>query len=119
MREENRVWFEKRLSKRRRIEKATEEEEEEEEEAPMLATELQMNGSAPTDEMRVVIKVRSAALPLSPSTSSPFFLRQLDITLDSIQLVDKFEWDISNPHNSPEAFAEAFTAELGLTGEFR
>ncbi|GAA6035788.1 hypothetical protein NBRC10512_006089 [Rhodotorula toruloides] len=99
VREENRVWFEKRLSKRRRIEKATEEEEEEEEEAPMLATELQMNGSAPTDEMRVVIK--------------------LDITLDSIQLVDKFEWDISNPHNSPEAFAEAFTAELGLTGEFR
>ncbi|GEM06380.1 SWI/SNF-related matrix-associated actin-dependent regulatorof chromatin subfamily B member 1 [Rhodotorula toruloides] len=96
VREENRVWFEERLSKRRRIEKANEEDEEE---APMLAADLEKNSSMRTDEMRVAIK--------------------LDITLDSIQLVDKFEWDISNPCNSPEAFAEAFAAELGLTGEFR
>ncbi|KWU43646.1 SNF5-domain-containing protein, partial [Rhodotorula sp. JG-1b] len=54
--------------------------------------------SNPSDELRLVIK--------------------LDITLDSIQLVDQFEWDISDLNNSPEAFAEAFAAELGLTGEF-
>jgi len=36
-----------------------------------------------------------------------------------MQLVDKLEWDISNPRNSPEEFAETFSAELGLTGEFR
>lgn len=44
---------------------------------------------------------------------------QLDITLDNVQLVDKFEWDISNPSNSPEEFAEIFTSDLGLSGEFR
>lgn len=44
---------------------------------------------------------------------------QLDITLDNLQLVDKFEWDISDSRNSPEAFAETFAAESGLSGEFR
>lgn len=46
------------------------------------------------------------------------FFFQLDITLDAIQLVDQFEWDISDPGNNPETFAEAFAAELGLSGEF-
>lgn len=46
-------------------------------------------------------------------------LIKLDITLDSYQLVDKFEWDLADPYNSPEAFAEAFAADLGLPGEFR
>lgn len=54
--------------------------------------------------------MRSKLMPRTPL--------QLDITLDSIQLVDQFEWDISDPNNSPEAFAEAFAAELGLSGEF-
>lgn len=44
---------------------------------------------------------------------------QLDITLDSFQLIDRFEWDISDPYNSPEEFAEVFVADLGLGGEFR
>ncbi|GAA5922533.1 SWI/SNF chromatin-remodeling complex subunit SNF5 [Sporobolomyces koalae] len=44
---------------------------------------------------------------------------KLDVTLDGTQLVDKLEWDISNPRNSPEEFAETYTIELGLTGEFK
>ncbi|KAK4058040.1 SWI/SNF chromatin-remodeling complex subunit [Microbotryomycetes sp. JL221] len=44
---------------------------------------------------------------------------RLDITQDNVQLVDKFEWDVSNPSNSPEDFAETYTADLGLSGEFK
>lgn len=45
-------------------------------------------------------------------------MRQLDITLDNIQLVDRFEWDLSNPTNSPEQFAATFATDLGFGGEF-
>ena len=31
---------------------------------------------------------------------------------------DKFEWDINNPDNSPEDFAECMCADLGLGSEF-
>ena len=31
---------------------------------------------------------------------------------------DKFEWDINNPDNSPEEFAECICADLGLGDEF-
>lgn len=48
-----------------------------------------------------------------------FCIRQLDITLDSLQLTDKFEWDLSDSRNSPEDFADRFTADLALPGEFR
>lgn len=33
-------------------------------------------------------------------------------------LRDQFEWDIANPANSPEDFAETLVADLGLTSEF-
>ncbi|BGP12836.1 SWI/SNF chromatin-remodeling complex subunit [Rhodosporidiobolus nylandii] len=93
--EESRGWWEERARKRRRLgkERAVEgEEATEAEEGPLpVAGERE-------DGLRVLIK--------------------LDITLDTIQLVDKFEWELSNPRNSPEEFAETFAAELGLTGEF-
>lgn len=63
VREENRLWFEERSSKRRRIEKADEDEDIDQDEAPMLASELVTHNSVPTDEMRVVIKVREASPP--------------------------------------------------------
>ena len=31
---------------------------------------------------------------------------------------DKFEWDINNPDNSPEDFAECVCADTGLGDEF-
>ena len=42
----------------------------------------------------------------------------LDIVVGQHQLIDTIEWDISNPSNSPEAFAECLCEELSLPGEF-
>ena len=50
------------------------------------------------DEMRIVIK--------------------LNITIGQHTLVDQFEWEINNPMNSPEQFAEQMTTDLSLSGEF-
>ena len=50
------------------------------------------------DEMRITIK--------------------LNITIGQHTLVDQFEWEINNPLNSPEAFAEQMTRDLSLAGEF-
>ncbi|KAG9254934.1 SWI-SNF complex subunit [Emericellopsis atlantica] len=50
------------------------------------------------DEMRILIK--------------------LNITIGQHTLVDQFEWDINNHHNSPEDFASAMTRDLALSGEF-
>jgi SWI/SNF-related matrix-associated actin-dependent regulator of chromatin subfamily B member 1 len=36
-----------------------------------------------------------------------------------MKLDDQFEWDVSDQTNSPELFAEVYTNELGLSGEFR
>ena len=50
------------------------------------------------DEMRITIK--------------------LNITIGQHTLVDQFEWEINNPLNSPESFAEQMTRDLSLAGEF-
>ena len=42
----------------------------------------------------------------------------LDIVVGQHQLLDTIEWDISNPENNPESFAECLCAELSLPGEF-
>ena len=43
---------------------------------------------------------------------------KLNITIGRITLLDQFEWDINNPHNSPEAFAASMSKENALSGEF-
>ncbi|KAF8323986.1 SNF5-domain-containing protein, partial [Clavulina sp. PMI_390] len=43
---------------------------------------------------------------------------KLDITAGSVQLVDQFEWDITDRNASPERFAEIYAADVGLSGEF-
>ena len=43
---------------------------------------------------------------------------KLNITIGQHTLVDQFEWDINNPLNSPEFFAEQMTRDLSLAGEF-
>ena len=50
------------------------------------------------DEMRVLIK--------------------LNITIGQHTLVDQFEWELNNPSNSPEEFAESMSNDLSLSGEF-
>jgi SWI/SNF-related matrix-associated actin-dependent regulator of chromatin subfamily B protein 1 len=36
-----------------------------------------------------------------------------------MKLDDQFEWDVADETNSPELFAEVYTNELGLSGEFK
>ncbi|XP_052799827.1 SWI/SNF-related matrix-associated actin-dependent regulator of chromatin subfamily B member 1-like isoform X2 [Mya arenaria] len=43
---------------------------------------------------------------------------KLNIHVGNISLMDQFEWDISEPDNSPEEFSTRLCAELGLGGEF-
>ena len=50
------------------------------------------------DEMRILVK--------------------LNITIGQNTLIDQFEWDVNNSHNSPEDFAQQMTHELSLAGEF-
>ncbi len=50
------------------------------------------------DEMRVLIK--------------------LNITIGQHTLIDQFEWELNNPLNYPEEFAQSMTRELSLAGEF-
>ena len=50
------------------------------------------------DEMRILIK--------------------LNITIAQHTLIDQFEWDMNDPLNSPEEFAEHMTKDLSLSGEF-
>ncbi|PWY79740.1 SWI-SNF complex subunit [Aspergillus heteromorphus CBS 117.55] len=50
------------------------------------------------DEMRILVK--------------------LNITIGQHTLIDQFEWDINDPHNSPEEFAARMTDDLSLSGEF-
>lgn len=45
-------------------------------------------------------------------------LIKLNITIGQYKLVDRFEWDINNPHNSPEEFAQLLARDLSLCGEF-
>ncbi|KAF7857288.1 hypothetical protein EAF04_009529 [Stromatinia cepivora] len=45
-------------------------------------------------------------------------LIKLNITIGPHTLEDKFEWDINNPLNSPEEFAQSMTKDLSLSGEF-
>uniref|UniRef100_A0A914WUJ7 SWI/SNF-related matrix-associated actin-dependent regulator of chromatin subfamily B member 1 n=2 Tax=Plectus sambesii TaxID=2011161 RepID=A0A914WUJ7_9BILA len=45
-------------------------------------------------------------------------LLKLNIHVGNQSLVDQFEWDMSDPNNSPEEFAVKLCSELGLGGEF-
>lgn len=44
--------------------------------------------------------------------------KQLNIHVGNISLMDQFEWDLSEPLNSPEEFALSLCSDLGLGGEF-
>lgn len=46
-------------------------------------------------------------------------LIKLDIIIDNIHLVDRFEWDLNCSRNSPELFALSLCLELGLDNQFQ
>ncbi|KAK4054899.1 SWI/SNF chromatin-remodeling complex subunit [Microbotryomycetes sp. JL201] len=62
--------------------------------------------------------MRSAVGAAGPDRELRIVIR-LDVTQDNVQIVDKFEWDLSDSLNSPEDFAEIYAADLGLSGEFK
>ncbi|WKY01299.1 hypothetical protein Q1695_015360 [Nippostrongylus brasiliensis] len=58
------------------------------------------------------------APPLDPNITDQRAIMKLNINVGNQSLVDQFEWDMSDPENSPEEFARSLCAELGLGGEF-
>ena len=69
----------------------------------VFATDSRLDPQLPysaykNDEMRILIK--------------------LNITIGTHTLVDQFEWDINNPLNQPEEFAQVMATDLSLSGEF-
>jgi SWI/SNF-related matrix-associated actin-dependent regulator of chromatin subfamily B member 1 len=43
---------------------------------------------------------------------------RLDITVGTHNLSDQFDWDINNPDNNPERFAQQLCSDLALSSEF-
>ncbi|KAJ6589827.1 SNF5-domain-containing protein [Mycena vulgaris] len=80
--------------KRRKVVK-----DEPENERPMSIEEFTINDKALHEDMRILVR--------------------LDIIVGSMKLDDQFEWDLDNEAASPEDFAQIYTQELGLGGEFR
>ncbi|KIK68324.1 hypothetical protein GYMLUDRAFT_35709 [Collybiopsis luxurians FD-317 M1] len=68
-------------------------------EKSMTVEEFGVDESKMAEDMRILIK--------------------LDIIVGSMKLDDQFEWDIDSVKASPEQFAEIYTQDLGLGGEFR
>ncbi|KAJ3993385.1 hypothetical protein F5050DRAFT_723799 [Lentinula boryana] len=68
-------------------------------EKSMAVEDFEIDEGKMTEDMRIMIK--------------------LDIIVGSMKLDDQFEWDIDNVKASPEQFAEIYTQDLGLSGEFR
>ncbi|KAF9473240.1 SNF5-domain-containing protein [Pholiota conissans] len=67
--------------------------------SPFSLEDIKLDDKAMHEDMRILIK--------------------LDIIVGSIKLDDQFEWDLDNLMASPEDFAEVYTQELGLGGEFK
>ncbi|KAF8178617.1 hypothetical protein K438DRAFT_1604964 [Mycena galopus ATCC 62051] len=84
-------------NKRRKLRK--DEPENELPELPMSVEEFSINSKTLHEDMRILIR--------------------LDIIVGSIKLDDQFEWDLDSEDASPEDFAENYTQELGLGGEFK
>ncbi|KAJ7106061.1 hypothetical protein C8R43DRAFT_906388 [Mycena crocata] len=85
---------EKGKHKRRKVVK-----DEPENECPVAVEQIPVNDKTLHEDMRILIR--------------------LDIIVGSMKLDDQFEWDLDNAEASPEDFAETYTQELGLNGEFK
>ncbi|KIH65498.1 hypothetical protein ANCDUO_04179 [Ancylostoma duodenale] len=64
------------------------------------------------------LEAAAEAPPLDPNVTDQRAIMKLNINVGNQSLVDQFEWDMSDPNNSPEDFARSLCAELGLGGEF-
>lgn len=54
----------------------------------------------------------------TPSSNDQRVMIKLNLHVGNVSLQDQFEWDMTEPLNSPEEFARSLCTELGLGGEF-
>lgn len=89
--------------------------------AEVLCDDLDLNPISFVPAIVNAIKQQVEAHPvddlLAGQTDTRVIIR-LNIHVGNTSLVDQFEWDLSEPENSPELFASRLCAELGLGGEF-
>lgn len=88
---------------------------------------IEEHNLTPVFELEIVSQMRkqiNAVFKTNTAPYKPMFegeairVVKLNVRIDSIILRDQFEWDINNPKNSPEDFAECLCADLGLGSEF-
>ncbi|XP_043228206.1 SWI/SNF-related matrix-associated actin-dependent regulator of chromatin subfamily B member 1-A-like isoform X2 [Amphibalanus amphitrite] len=89
--------------------------------AEVLCDDLDLNPvtfvPAIAQSIRQQLEASSAESNCGDTTDQRVIIK-LNIHVGNISLVDRFEWDVSDPLNSPEQFAQQLCAELGLGGEF-
>ncbi|KAJ7782721.1 hypothetical protein B0H16DRAFT_1709569 [Mycena metata] len=106
-----------RLEKRKR--RKVVKDEETENEQPMTVEDFDFNEKGVHEDMRILIRVSFLLLYGFRSYLRLRLALSWTVIVGSIKLDDQFEWDLDNAEASPENFAEIYTQELGLGGEFR
>lgn len=104
--------------KRMRKEALSLDEDADEEDRPKLVEDLMIDhpSEMPYDlRIRIQVSLRIADTVVKLLLTTCF---QLDIISGEMHLVDCFEWDIQS-ETTPEQFAEVYSLELGLNGEFK
>ncbi|XP_077971154.1 SWI/SNF-related matrix-associated actin-dependent regulator of chromatin subfamily B member 1-A-like isoform X2 [Styela clava] len=91
--------------------------------AEVLCDDLDINPLTLVPLISQAIRTQIEAYPnasdsLLSEQSDQRVILKLNIHVGNISLVDQFEWDMSDPDNSPEKFAMKLSQELGLGGEF-
>jgi SWI/SNF-related matrix-associated actin-dependent regulator of chromatin subfamily B protein 1 len=87
--------------------------------ARMLAEENQLP-SLIEQEMHTQIKKQVQLFrPYYPRGNEMLKTIELDLRIDNIQIKDQFEWDMNEPQNSPEEFADTLVTDLGLPEHFK
>ena len=85
------------------------------------------NLPAPLFELEIVNAMRKQINAVFRTNTAPYRptyegesirIVKLNVRIGMIIVRDQFEWDINNPKNSPEDFAETLCADLGLGSEF-
>ncbi|XP_064612411.1 SWI/SNF-related matrix-associated actin-dependent regulator of chromatin subfamily B member 1-like isoform X2 [Liolophura sinensis] len=89
--------------------------------AEILCDDLDLNPLNFVPSIAQAIRQQIEAFPtdnLLDEQKDQRVILKLNVHVGNISLVDQFEWDMAEPENSPEEFANKLCAELGLGGEF-
>jgi len=91
--------------------------------AEVLCDDLDVNPGTFVPLIAQAIRSQIEAFPTSDNLilsdqADQRVIIKLNVHVGNISLVDQFEWDMSEPNNSPEKFAAKLCQELGLGGEF-